>query len=436
MRIGSFIVGGFLLFLAACAPSSTGNVANFSTGRLDSRFDVPESYFAYQSAIGQDTMSLVSASDRRIYHYLAERIGVLDVQMTDLETGKPKIGSCTATILRDNIIITAKHCLYRGGTATKAIFRPNFTNLDGTTSKVFRVVLPPIETSGGTTEWIQNRDLDYAILRLDTEQQLFRDALPARRAEIGEDLFVLGHPNGSRLHASEDQCVTLQPAPIDGDNLMPHGCDTVKGFSGALLFAKSDSAFVGMHVQGSERLNDEREVNRATKVESLVANSPFLQSIYSSLEFANARLADGVARAPVSAIGETSFEAATRFKYVDGRWLDGPAPILEPLETALKYCSDTIGNCGIHGDWRHVAPQGHDPKFIGVIVCGQDGNYYQLTVDSDREFEYVKIKDRWQEINSLLRHHTGEFATNLSRFRRTRYGDILLDVITNTRCKA
>ena len=403
------------LGLIAIAGVLTGCVATSRTATdLDPRLQVPESFFAYQSATAESTMGLVSQANRPIYRYLAKRIGKFEYLYRDPRSGKFGEGSCTATLIYQNMILTARHCLGNldAISVTKAVFVPNLTDLKNTSFRAYDVLLPPVEVS--------DKKLDFAILKLKTKEVLFNDVLPVRKPVVGEDVFVLGHPGGKRLHYSEESCV-IPDIKTNDNHLVPHTCATENGHSGAFIFAKSDFAILGMHSRGhvpAHRI----EVNRAVKIGEMVNASRTLQSLYGGYEASRTN----VTFAPVTDAGSGSFDAAVTFKFAENTWIDGLPPVREARETALKYCADTIGDCGSHGSFTEVAPLNHDPYHVGVAVCGEDGNYYQLRIQNREDFEYTKKPFHWSEIGTFLTHQTGTFAQSLSRFNRTQYGDILL----------
>lgn len=370
---------------------------------------VPESgnYEPQQNLSGQ-RIPFVYEKRSSNYLRLAPNIGMLTVLRRARSNGSVTSATCTGTAIGQGYFITAYHCL--SGPVEEASL-----NANAVTSTSHKIV--PIQVT--SLRSLLN-GYDVGIGRFEGVSSLGR-TFEARLPVQGERMFVLHHPNGRLLSVSEGCRVSSQ-----GDaHTFTHTCDTLKGSSGALMFAASDGAVVGVHAgSGTTRELD----NYGVHIMPIIAKNQTLASLFRVQEAAPTRptIEDFQALARATRVIQGPVEALHAFR--DGVWTGlGQPPIPEAIEIARKYCSDTIGqNCGRHGDWRVVAPPNHDPRTIGVRVCGTDRRAYQLVVQNENNFTYRLISG---EAPNTLRKQTIEFQERLRGFNRTRWGDLLLELL-------
>jgi hypothetical protein len=245
----------------------------------------------------------------------------------------------------------------------------------------------------------------------------------AREALLGEELFVLHHPKGLPLSISDRRC---RVSSLGNSKTFTHTCDTEKGSSGALIYAKDDGAVIGIHAGGGQHRSLD---NFGYHITPLMSRNSTLRSLFRRIEAAPTRPTFEDFAAVGEALGVTPPAPSENLHaFRGGTWQGlGRPPVRQASEMARKYCTDTIGiNCGRHGDWRIVAPPNHDPQTVGVRVCGNDNRPYRLTVQNVNNFTYQPIAS---STDAVLQRQTVEFADRLRGFDRTQWGDMLLEII-------
>jgi formylglycine-generating enzyme required for sulfatase activity/V8-like Glu-specific endopeptidase len=196
-------------------------------------------------------------------------VGRLDVWMKD-GRGNEGIANCTATLISAATIITNAHCVpgEPGSKLIKVEVRFGYLQLEDKTSQAFTVDPTPLET---------NRGLDYAILRVrgDPGNQFGTAIRPHRAVRENESLFVIHHPGGTPQKLTRASCYAHPTKAIEKTEIR-HRCDTLPGSSGALIYAQSDGAIVGLHHSGGLMAGDQLSFNRGTEIAALDQRSPRL----------------------------------------------------------------------------------------------------------------------------------------------------------------
>ena len=208
-------------------------------------------------------------SEDRIFR-LGRSVGRLDVRYP-----QDAMGTCTASIITPEYIMTNEHCIrerreYGGRPSDISLLMGYIDETDERSTERFTIDPRPIEI---------NESLDFAILRVrgnpaakwGTMTIEARDPLPA------ESLLVVHHPAGRPMHVTRGGCRAGNPRPIANQDIF-HRCDTLPGSSGSPVLADRDGAMVGLHwaggtgpaPAGSEMVNFAKRMSEIAKVSSIV----------------------------------------------------------------------------------------------------------------------------------------------------------------------
>ncbi|MCT4611533.1 MAG: bifunctional trypsin-like peptidase domain-containing/SEL1-like repeat protein [Pelagimonas sp.] len=219
----------------------------------------------------EETQSIRSGWIDRV----AKITGRLDIMTAAKDAdGQPISFACTGTAITPIYVLTNAHCLKTSGRhrAISALFLPNYR--DARRRNVvssYSVSLTPVERGSEDS-------LDYAVLRLETPLQEHQPlGFAIRDPGPGEPLVIIGHPEGQPLHLSRGRCRSDHEVPLDGSDVV-HGCATLSGSSGSLVFS-SEGQIVGLHFWGGSLLSG-RQVNRAVRMATLVKESKILREVF------------------------------------------------------------------------------------------------------------------------------------------------------------
>lgn len=206
---------------------------------------------------------------------VAKMTGRLDIMTAAKNAdGQPMSLACTGTAITPRYILTNAHCLKSSGRhrAISVLFLPNYRDARRrNVVAAYPVSLIPVERGGEDA-------LDYASLRLEQPLKDYQQlGLAIRDPGPGEPLVVIGHPEGQPLHLSRGRCRSDTDVPVDGGDVV-HGCATLAGSSGSLVFS-SEGQIVGLHYWGGSLLGG-RQVNRAIRMAALVRASRVLSDVF------------------------------------------------------------------------------------------------------------------------------------------------------------
>lgn len=196
-------------------------------------------------------------------------VGRLQIEIQDAQ-GQTGVATCTATLISDDTIITNAHCIpgSDGSRVLRAEIRLGYLRLQDQGSEAFEVDPIPIET---------HLRLDYSLLRVAGNPARKFAVTPAQRraARDNESLYLIHHPGGQPQKLTRAYCRAFPDKAVH-DTEVRHQCDTLPGSSGALIFALTDGAIVGLHHSGGLSPGDELSFNRGTDVMALQRHSKLL----------------------------------------------------------------------------------------------------------------------------------------------------------------
>lgn len=200
--------------------------------------------------------SIVKYRSDPVYE-LGRPVGLLSVIFRDTSSK-----NCTAFSVRNDLILTAAHCL-RSGTDWDAVFRITFhADFDSDIRSATEYDVSPQPVAIDT-------DHDYALLALHgrlPDGYFFKISGETRRVEAGRRLMVIHHPGASPKQLTLGKCRALDSG---NDETLNHSCATLIGSSGAPVLLAENGQVIGLHTGGpTVRLTDE-EPNVAISIASI-----------------------------------------------------------------------------------------------------------------------------------------------------------------------
>lgn len=228
--------------------------ARSPSASIASMFEVGSLYFKATTAFKRDRLaSIERAVDFSPGHPIrktAAAVGMLTIAFESAE-GKRDSYACTAVLIRADLVITNRHCVIRGN---NTMVRTTFwlEHMTEGSARIVELETVPVESDAV---------LDYALLRLrvttDGRPLGNLSNLSVRAAIPGERLFIIHHSNGDPQQVSRAFCrADLQQSRVSVE--ISHSCPTTPGSSGALVFADSDGAIIGLHHSISRRTDTVR----------------------------------------------------------------------------------------------------------------------------------------------------------------------------------
>lgn len=217
--------------------------ARSPSASLASMFEVGSLYFNAMTVFKRDRLAsierVIEFSPEHPIRKTAAAVGMLSIDV-ETEKGKRESYTCTAVLIRADLVMTNRHCVIRGNSKTVEVT----LWLDHTTEGAGRVVeLEPVAIESDVA-------LDYALLRLrvtpGTSAPIALSRIVVRAVIPGERLFIIHHSNGDPQQVTRAFCrADLEQSRTAME--ISHSCPTRPGSSGALVFADSDGAIVGLH---------------------------------------------------------------------------------------------------------------------------------------------------------------------------------------------
>ncbi|WP_291891691.1 trypsin-like serine protease [Maricaulis sp.] len=162
-------------------------------------------------------------------------------------------GACTATLIAEDVLITAAHCISEGNSAdSRGVFNTASARRGGPVSA--RVIGHFMDPDWNEQRFSNTDDIDgtdWALLRLDRPigRELGYVGVRALVDEVGNrqarqmDLYQAGYSWDTGTHLSGN--IGCNMTRIYRDNTMAHDCDTTRGDSGSpFMIREGDEYFI------------------------------------------------------------------------------------------------------------------------------------------------------------------------------------------------
>ncbi|GAB5521606.1 MAG: hypothetical protein RhofKO_38570 [Rhodothermales bacterium] len=244
-----------------------------TTLRMPQSTLIPESSF--NTIPNFEPIGTFTASNR--YRKLGQAVGRLDMLMEEPSTGRRGTGTCTATIISREHILTNYHCIPgsdAGVRVRRAVLQMAYLS-DDQDATSYTVSTTPVEA---------NESLDYAILRVQGNPSARYGTVPlyVRDPQPNEELFLIHHPAGMTQRITRRGCRLSDSSRALYGTELRHRCDTKGGSSGSLIFSDNNEGdrfyVVGLHYAGF-RQQSRDAYNSAKRFTELLKRSPILRSL-------------------------------------------------------------------------------------------------------------------------------------------------------------
>jgi protease YdgD len=160
-------------------------------------------------------------------------------------------GTCTATLIADDVLITASHCIDDDGRAdARGTFETGYGRPGGTvTARIIGYFIDPNWNSDQFSNTDDFDGTDWAMLRIDQPlgaqlghvgvRELVRNE--GRRGAQNFDLYQAGYSRDTGAHLSGN--VGCRMVDVDNDDTMSHNCDTTQGDSGSPFMVREGNQY-------------------------------------------------------------------------------------------------------------------------------------------------------------------------------------------------
>lgn len=231
-------IGLLFLLLASCSNSQTPLTAVRGEAVIygeDTRQEItPNDKFASLAAA---TANLVEGYNLRIDAAGIATFPVKTLGNTyplckeELFLDQPQLGFCSGVLIAPNQVLTAGHCLPRGGSCKDIRFHFGWTTNDAAKSNVIKTLYSC--TAVVQTELNTRKGLDYAILQLDREVVGVKPVkISTSKITVGDAVLSLSYPLGLPLKSDIGTVINSNSL---GETFKVE-VDTFSGSSGSPLF--------------------------------------------------------------------------------------------------------------------------------------------------------------------------------------------------------
>jgi hypothetical protein len=186
---------------------------------------------------------LVKAIGSRLLSEIDPLVGRLDILYTD-HLAPIESDVCTGTSF-GIFLLTAAHCIpgENVGVADRFKFTTHYYSDGQTLDDRAEFVLTP-------GSYRADREIDSVLIFLSQNVDGVRTPMRYRAPILRESIILVSHPLGQGKRLSVGECRVTGFNPVAPERFT-HSCATLGGSSGALLFAKTDKAIIGMHVRAN-----------------------------------------------------------------------------------------------------------------------------------------------------------------------------------------
>ncbi len=272
MKIFICIVSIFLGVASAAAQDLMFDADQFGNNDLEFKQGTQTSE-QYEAILGNRAKfePLLIYNAQSALRKLSEPIGRLDILYRNL-IGIRGMGTCTASIISSDLILTNYHCVPGTGDAGKArdveLVMGYYDEANQNTVRRYSVKSDPVEA---------NKDLDYAILRVlgNPSEQYGTIKILDEDPSAGTSLTMFHHPAGYPKYVSRTGCRVAGNFQPSSDKIF-HSCDTLPGSSGAPIFTEFGRGVVGLHYAGPGSTGPGK-YNSAKRMVKLLEASPLLR---------------------------------------------------------------------------------------------------------------------------------------------------------------
>lgn len=159
---------------------------------------------------------------------------------------QPAAANCSGSLIGEDLVMTAGHCV-DSSSCGSYYFAFNFKMNSATSANVNLSADDVYSCQSVVARELTNKQ-DYAIVKLDRRVRGHRPLVLAKNnAEVGDDVFVVGHPSGLPTKIAGGAQVRSQAQGYFVANL-----DTYGGNSGSAVFSAKTNEVVGILVRGAQ----------------------------------------------------------------------------------------------------------------------------------------------------------------------------------------
>ncbi|MHA7634287.1 trypsin-like serine peptidase [Corallococcus sp. M7] len=318
--------------LAGCGPSAEQDALGEQKREIvygtDDRLDVyahPDATLrarAEQAAVGLVHPGFIDLTDPNNVTFPGPNLGTgLNLCSTERFWSDPRAAFCSGTLIDDDLVLTAGHCVGNAAACADTYFVFNFHRtgagvLHPITSQDVFTCDSIVARQHGT---VNGQNLDYAIVRLDRAATPRFTPAPVRTSNTAlgaaQNVAVVGGSSGTPIKI--DTGGSVRDARSGTRDYFVHNSDTFPGTSGAAVYELGQHTLAGILVRGD---GADYVSNGSCKVVNVCPETgctgsestyvyPALKGVCTELQNGSTRLCAGMPPAPVrpaSAFGYTT----------------------------------------------------------------------------------------------------------------------------------